>query len=168
MLQGCSPGCPIPGGRMDPSEKARRPRAIAAAPAQAQKKDSLDSVSVLSCTRGTCRGLRTSQPHPMPQAEPCCSPASSGSHPASAAQRGEQEPPCSKQKGKHMDYRHTRKQSPSSVHISTKSSTKHRMLLSNSRFKSTKLRADSCLIHASPKGQHSSTAARRRRLSEIR
>lgn len=114
------------------------------------------------------KGLRTSQPHPMPQAEPCCSPASSGSCPASAAQRGEQEPLCSKQKGKHMDYRHTRKQSPSSVHISTKSSTKHRMLLSNSRFKSTKLRADSCLIHASPKGQHSSTAARRRRLSEIR
>lgn len=45
------------------------------------------------------KGLRTSQPHPMPQAEPCCSPASSGSCPASAAQRGEQEPPCSKQKG---------------------------------------------------------------------
>lgn len=75
---------------MDPSEKARRPRAIAAAPAQAQKRDILDSVSMLSCTRGTCRGLRTSQPHPMPQAEPCYSPA---------AQRGEQEPPCSKQKG---------------------------------------------------------------------
>lgn len=99
MLQGRSQGCPIPGGRMDPSEKARRPRAIAAAPAQARKRDSLDPVSMLSCTRGMCRGLHTSQPHPMPQAEPFCSPASSGSHPASAAQRGEQEPPCSKQKG---------------------------------------------------------------------
>lgn len=36
---------------MDPSEKARRPRAIAAAPVQAQKRDSLGSVLMLSCTR---------------------------------------------------------------------------------------------------------------------
>lgn len=84
---------------MDPSEKARWAGAIAAATAQAQKRDSLDSISMLSCTRGMCRGLHASQPHPMPQAELCCSPALLGSRPASTAQMGEQEPSCSKQRG---------------------------------------------------------------------